>query len=156
MAIHKILIDDLLSSDYELIAIHSNLEDYRLAYLINKVLEIKLTKNDFDVELKSKDGKSIFEHFIFDDELQDLCWHLVSNKSNYISKNSNLGLFDDVNATMSLIPEFKTADYILKIDNTDDYFEPEIILKKLNEITNVSLVYKIEQNKLKSKNNLIF
>ncbi len=44
MAIHKILIDDLLSSDYELIAIHSNLEDYRLAYLINKVLEIKLTK----------------------------------------------------------------------------------------------------------------
>ncbi|MPT36827.1 MAG: IPExxxVDY family protein, partial [Flavobacterium sp.] len=36
MAIHKLLINDFISEDYELIAIHSTLEDYRLAYFINQ------------------------------------------------------------------------------------------------------------------------
>ena len=47
MAIHKLQIVDFLSIDYELIAIHTSIEDYRLAYFLNKELEIKLSKNNF-------------------------------------------------------------------------------------------------------------
>ena len=44
MAIHKIQINDFVSDDYELIAIHSSLEDYKLAYRLNKELGLQLQK----------------------------------------------------------------------------------------------------------------
>ena len=40
MAIHKLHIDEFDEVDYELIAIHTSLEDYRLAYFLNKKLPI--------------------------------------------------------------------------------------------------------------------
>ncbi len=44
MAIHKIQINDFISDDYELIAIHSSLEDFKLAYCLNKELAIAVSK----------------------------------------------------------------------------------------------------------------
>lgn len=156
MAVHKIQITDFFTLDYILIAIHSNIEDYRLAYLLNQALEIKLSKNSSEIEVSQNEGKSAFQHFIYEDELQDLSWHLVTNKSNFSTSNTSSGLFQEINATMYLLPEFKQANYILKVDNTDDYFEVELILKKISEIPNITLVHSINQDKLKSKNNLIF
>ena len=57
MAIHKIQIVDFLSIDYELIAIHSSLEDYKLAYSLNVVLGIQLSKNLAYVEIAIPEGK---------------------------------------------------------------------------------------------------
>ena len=42
MAIHKLLIDDFVTVDYKLIAIHSSLEDYRLAFFMNRELAVLL------------------------------------------------------------------------------------------------------------------
>ncbi len=156
MAIHKIQINDFISTDYELIAIHSNLEDYRLAYFINQLLNVKLQKNSSAIEVSVLEGKSSFEHFIFDDEIQDICWHLVENKSVLTTKQQTVSLFDNVDATIYLVPEFKKADYILKIDNTDSFFDSDIVLKQLSQIKFITMAYTINQDKLKSKNNLIF
>ncbi|AWM13476.1 IPExxxVDY family protein [Flavobacterium sp. NRK F10] len=156
MAIHKIQINDFISTDYELIAIHSNLEDYRLAYFINQLLNIKLQKNSNAIEVSVLDSKSSFEHFIFDDEIQDICWHLVENKSVLTTKQQTASLFDNVDATIHLVPEFKKADYILKVDNTDSFFDSDIVLKQLSRIKFITMAYTINQDKLKSKNNLIF
>ena len=96
MAIHKIQINEFLDIDYELIAIHSSVEDYRLAFFLNKMLGLQLYKNNLAVELRTKNGKSCFEHFIYDDEKNDVCWHLISNKSELkIKENSSLGLFEN-------------------------------------------------------------
>ena len=40
MAIHKLIIDDCEEASYELLAIHTSLEDYRLAYFINQKLPV--------------------------------------------------------------------------------------------------------------------
>ena len=45
MTIHKLLIDDFVTVDYKLIAIHASLEDYRLAYFINKTLGVLQEKS---------------------------------------------------------------------------------------------------------------
>ena len=42
MYVHKLHIAEFDKIDYQLIAIHSPLEDYRLAYFINKYLPINL------------------------------------------------------------------------------------------------------------------
>lgn len=157
MAVHKIQINEFLDVDYELIAIHSSIEDYRLAYFLNQALAIQLYKNRVSIELRTKNGKSCFEHFMYDDEKNDVCWHLVANKSEIdVTVNNTVGFFENITSASYLVPEFKTADYILKIENVDTVFNLEKTITQIKQIPFIPLVYTIEQDKLKSKNNLIF
>ena len=49
MAIHKIYIEDFVEEDYHLIALHTSLEDYRLAYFLNRELGLGLSKSKSDI-----------------------------------------------------------------------------------------------------------
>ena len=157
MAIHKIQINDFVSDDYELIAIHSSLEDYKLAYTLNKALGIQLSKNLAYVEISIPEGKSAFSNYIFDDEKNDVVWTLIENKTTIINSNKQTtSLFEQVDITVFLLPEFKKADYLIKIENIDYGFDSESIIEKIQEIKNVTTAYPIDITNLKSKNNLIF
>ena len=50
MAVHKLLVDDFEDANYSLLAIHCDIEDYRLAYFLNQNLATRLvrTKEDLD------------------------------------------------------------------------------------------------------------
>ena len=157
MAIHKIQINDFISDDYELIAIHSSLEDYKLAYSLNVVLGVQLSKNLSYVEIAIPEGKSAFINYIFDDKKNDIVWTLIENKATIINSNKQTSsLFEQIDITVFLLPEFKKADYLLKIENIDYGFEAESIIEKIQEIKNVTTAYTIDITNLKSKNNLIF
>jgi hypothetical protein len=62
----------------------------------------------------------------------------------------------EVSTKVFLLPEFKKVDYFLKIENIEDSKEIIKIQLLLNTIENISTVYAVETNKIKSKNNLIF
>lgn len=159
MAIHKLQFDDFVSVDYELVAIHSSLEDYRLAYFLNQTLDILLEKCNKDVSLKSSGGESRFARFIFEDEASDTVWNLFRNKSEESSSVYHDGLLfaeEAINATAYLLPEYKKTDYILKVENTPSFFALENVTGRLQDLRYISTAYRIDHNKLKSKNNLIF
>ena len=157
MAIHKIQINDFISDDYELIAVHSSLDDYKLAYMLNKELGVQLSKNLAYVEIAIPEGKSAFSNYIFDDEKNDVVWTLIENKTTIINSNKQTtSLFEQVDITVFLLPEFKKADYLIKIENIDYGFDSESIIEKIQEIKNVTTAYAIDITNLKSKNNLIF
>ena len=157
MAIHKIQINDFVSDDYELIAVHSSLDDYKLAYMLNKELGVQLSKNLAYVEIAIPEGKSAFSNYIFDDEKNDVVWTLIENKTTIINSNKQTtSLFEQVDITVFLLPEFKKADYLIKIENIDYGFDSESIIDKIQEIKNVTTAYTIDITNLKSKNNLIF
>ena len=65
-------------------------------------------------------------------------------------------MFDEVDITVFLLPEYKKADYFLKIENIDYDFDEEEIIEKILSIKNITTAYTIETTNLKSKNNLIF
>ncbi len=161
MAIHKLLIDDFVTVDYELIAIHSSLEDYRLAYFINRELSILLEKSPKDIGITVKEGESCFSRFIFEDREKELLWNFIQNKSTIktIQQNS-ISLFEeaglDVTTNVFLLPELKKVDYIIKIENICSSFALEELIEKLLSIRHISTAYQIDHQKLKSKNNLIF
>ena len=48
------------------------------------------------------------------------------------------------------------VDYFLKIENLDETMNGTKIQTALNSIDNISAIYTVETNKIKSKNNLIF
>ena len=160
MALIKLYLDEFDEVDYELIAIHSTLEDYRMAFFINQNLPIILSKSKEEIILKSKNEEVIFSKFVFEDHTNDLNWTLIQNKNEIISKtkteNQTLFLDVEIETRFFLLPDLKKVDYFLKIENTQSDSETEEIINKLLNIDRISTVYKVDVNKIKSKNNLIF
>jgi len=161
MAIHKLHLEEFDEIDYQLIAIHSSLEDYRLAYYINQNLPINLQKENCNIQISNKEGETQFTRFVFEDS-KDIAWNLVQNKNDdFVAlQDSNQGLFAETNNKFStkiyLIPEFKKVDYFLKIENGEVNIDVSKIANCIKKIDRVSTVYAVEVEKIKSKNNLIF
>lgn len=160
MAIHKLHIDEFDEVDYELIAIHTSLEDYRLAYFLNQKLPILLSKSDNEIQINIKEGVTFFSRFIYENNNTDSCWSLVQNKNEVttLTTNNNQNLFGESSfevATIAfLLPELKKVDYFLKIENSDA--EMDKIVSTMNTISQIATVYSVDSNSIKSKNNLIF
>jgi hypothetical protein len=162
MAIHKLDFGEFDEIDYELIAIHTSLEDYRLAYFINQKLPINLGKDENEIHISIKEGETKFSRFYYYDVEKAISWNLIQNKNEVIQQknNNSQGLFSNINVEVStkvyLLPEFKKVDYFLKIENTDETMDVLKIQSILNTIESITTAYSVETNKIKSKNNLIF
>lgn len=162
MAVYKLHVDEFDDLDYKLIAIHSPLEDYRLAYFINQNLPITLKKNNCNIIVRDKNGETQFTRFIFEDEKRDIFWNLVQNQNEIAvsSPNNPQDLFAGSNSNFStktyLIPEYKNVDYFLKIENPDDIADVPTLVNLIKKINKVTAVYPVEAEKIKSKTNLIF
>lgn len=162
MAVHKLDFDDFNEVDYQLIAIHTALDDYRLAYFINQKLPINLKMNEDEIHINIKEGETKFSRFYFYDKENEVSWNLIQNKNEVIQqvKNTSQNLFSNLNMEVStkvfLLPEFKKVDYFLKIENTEEVMNIREIQLLLNSIENISTVYSVATHKIKSKNNLIF
>ncbi len=162
MAVHKLHIDEFDEIDYQLIAIHTSLEDYRLAYYINQNLPITLKKSNCNVQISNKDGETQFTRFIFEDDTAGICWDLIQNKNDILLSTQRIdqGLFAETNNRFStkayLIPEFKKVDYFLKIDDAAAVVDIANIAAQINKIDRISTVYSVDVENIKSKNNLIF
>ena len=160
MAVHKLILDDVLDDVlYTLVAIHCTLEDYRLAFLLNKHLKIKLARRSKDLDFNK--GKSNYSIFEWEDEKQLTTWSLVSNscKTESFQEVSYESLFDNqekITKTTYLIPEYKRVNYFLKIENEFSSSKEKYILDSILEIPQIATAYSIDTNQLKSKDNLIF
>ena len=155
----KILsIDFAYDHDYTLLGIHTPLEDFRLAFLLNDKLALKLRKYKEDLDLYLKNEKSSFSIYIFDDANKMMTWSLITNKNikieTLVSHSGNL--FDDPPIQSYLIPEKKQVDFFLKMDSQLAYEETKELINKIKSINQIVTLYTIDPNDLKSRDNLIF
>lgn len=160
MAIHKINLEDFLDDvDYILIAIHSRLEDYRLAYFLNKYLNIQLVRRRQDLDYNYFSAAySIFEWV---DAKHLVTYNLVSNicKREEDSLQSSGSLFaaqEKIVKSYNLVPELKNVDYLFKITKEDLQISEKLIVNKIQQIPQVITTYTVNVDQLKSKDNLIF
>ena len=151
MTVHKINSSDL-ENDYTLIAIHSNVEAYKLAFEINLKLKTNLERFPFDITFEG--NSSIFELYKHVSETYNTILYLISNKSYEKAKADSPSLFDNLSVSKYLIPELKKAEYLIKIEGGG--FKIESLIKKLNEIDLIVSCYSAKINNNKSKYNLIF
>ncbi|PRZ26392.1 IPExxxVDY family protein [Flavobacterium granuli] len=162
MAIHKLDLGEFDEIDYHLIAIHTSLEDYRLAYFINQNLPINLSKSKDEIQINIKEGETNFSRFYYYDSENAISWNLIQNKNEVSQqkKDADQNLFSDLTQGIAtkvyLLPEFKKADFFLKIENTDNAIEVSKIKTILNTIDSISTVYTVDIDQIRSKNNLIF
>ena len=153
MAIHKIT-DDFYEDSFTLLALQSSMEDYAIVYALNLCLKSNFKRASKDLDLSEDISFPIFE---WRDEQNDSYWTLITNTS--IQEESLVGsdLFaNEPSYTKNhLVPEYKDADYLLKIEHDDDSIE-ERTVKQLQTIPKIITAYILEVDNLKSKNNLIF
>lgn len=162
MAIHKVYIEDFEEEDYHLIALHTSIEDYRLAYFLNKELGIGLSKSKFDIPLQVKKVNTSFVRFTFEDAKKIIQWDLVQNKNEIenLENTTTTDLFSNTKNSFTssayLVPEYKKVDFFVKIENAANEIDIDKIIAQISKIEAVKLVYSVAKNKIKSKNNLIF
>lgn len=160
MAVHKLILDDVFDEvSYTLIALHCSVEDYRLAYLLNKYLGITLNRKPSDLDYNN--GKSTYSIFEWKDDKQLTTWSLVSNvcKTESYQQTNYESLFNNqekIIKIINLIPEYKRVNFFLKIDNQFNFSKEKYILNSILKIPQIATAYNIDPDQLKSKDNLIF
>lgn len=162
MATLKLYIDELEELDFNLLAIHTALEDFRLAYFLNQKLQLNLSKNKEEIKIKNKEGNTYFSRFTFEDTKKDVFWNLIENENEITLKQNNInqGLFSESKNSFTtkdfLLPEYKKVNFFLKIEAPKESVIPTEIVTKIKSIDKISTVYSIDLENIKSKNNLIF
>ncbi|MBT8376340.1 MAG: IPExxxVDY family protein [Bacteroidia bacterium] len=159
MAVHKLHVDEFSDDRYLLFAIHSRIEDYRIAYLLNKHLGIKIERkqNDLDVDYL----KSSYAIYEWDNKVEYIIWNLVSNccvkeEEAITSTGVLFGNNNKIVKTYNLIPELKTVDYLLKISGEIYGLDEQFILETLQKIPQIITSYSVNPIKIKSRENIIF
>ena len=142
----RYILEGIDEGEFKLISIHSNCEDFKLAYLIN------LTCNSRFIKLKKKvyeNGSKVeFQIFEWIDIARGICCYLFSNRSLSFKDDleKGVGLFDiPETKELYLIQDLKEADYIIKINSGIDAAS---LIKELETIKEVSYCYQPHQSKI--------
>lgn len=156
MQVHTVSFDDFSCSDDYVLGVHSTLEDYQFAYLLNFFLRVNFKRCKNDIDLKIKTSEAYFPLYDYTDFNTDTNWFLVSNIYRSKIKEDNVGLFLENETRTYLIPEKKKVDYFLKLEGEFTQHKIDKIIEVINEIPQVITSYNIDTNTLKSKEFLIF
>ena len=161
MAHHKLELEDDFKETYSLVAIHCSEEAYKMAYILNKYVGLRLKRRNVDLEYSNKGLEITFSLFEYEDFIQYTTYNLVANKckSEIANVQSSSGLFSSElpeTVVTYLLPEHKRADYFLKIYSDFEIIPMRKLVFEINQIKQVISAYTIDAEELKSKSNLIF
>lgn len=129
-----------LDFDFKLIAITSQIKDYRLCFLINKFTEFDFRKvEDLEISFKNTPKKH-FSRYVYCPQNVECEFVFLANKG----------------SDSFLIPEMKNVDYFILIKEFIDEEDQDLFLSQLKGIKEIQAVVELNPEKLKSKENLIF
>jgi len=128
--------------DFDLLGLVAPLKDYKLAWLINCALGIKLKKaEDYYMEFLNQPDL-IISQFIIKKEHGFI--QLLKNKSYPVGGHSRY-----------LIPELQSMDYFLLCQDFTDEVDLNKYIDGLSVVKGIHSIVKIDTIKLKSKENLL-
>lgn len=156
MQIHSLGVNDFYEDDFSLIGIHTTLEDFKLAYLLNKTLSISFKKSKEDLSFSKSENSPSFSFFNYHNKKFDFDWVLIANSSKRENQTESNELLLTTETKSYLIPEKKKVDFFIKITGELQYNFVTEIVDKVKKIDQIITSYPIDKNTLKSKDFLIF
>lgn len=129
------------SYDFDMIGVCSHHSDYRLAWGMNEIIGLHLTKCEEEYVLTNKKGDEVSRHSMYEfiDEENRLEYYLIKNKHN--------GKF--------LIPEKPSIDYFLFLNN-NVAVDLDELATTLKNVSSILGVYPFDPEELESTGNLVF
>ena len=129
--------------DFYLIGIVSPVREYKLAWLINKMLGIHLVKKP-DLEINFINNKLIISNF--KSGMEPRMYRLLKNQS----------VGEPAGKPYYLLPELKNFDFLLMISDESNTVVMDDLLENIRQIPEVYYVMQTDLSQLDSKENLIF
>jgi len=156
----KLLLNKYIDLDFKLIGINASLEPFKMAFLINKHLNMQFKRTQHDAELIYNKYSIYFALYAYHDTKTDTKFYFIQNKSKYtnIKNEQGLSLFDGQKQIMGkrLIDSKLQSDYLIKIEDEFDRFKIKKLIIDLNEIPQLISAYEITVDSINSPENLIF
>tara|TARA_B100000945_G_C20410890_1_gene612510 strand:+ start:762 stop:1232 length:471 start_codon:yes stop_codon:yes gene_type:complete len=152
----KYTLNNIVNEDsIYLIGINSSLDSYKLVFKLNKELNLNFVRSKKDIDLPKE--KAYYDRFVSKNNFEEILYDFFSNKFQKIifpNKVSSLDLFNShFSKEVYLIKEFKEADYFIKSSDQKDHYE---IINNIRKIPEISIIYNLNSNEIKNKENLIF
>ena len=130
--------------DFELYGLICTEKEYKLAWLINQALNIRLVKQK-DIEMDFVGNKKLeIANFLSETEHSNI--RLLKNKS----------VQSGDNGMIYLLPELANFDYFVLTSGFEEQYPEDYFRKSLHTIKQVSFVQRLDMNKIKSRYNLLF
>lgn len=138
----KLIVD--YEYNFDLLGLTSDAKGYKIAWLINKILGIRLIKEkDLEIEFLGNQNM-VISNYLF--KTEHSIFRLIRNKS--VERGGESSLF--------LLPELKRFDYLIIIEGFEDTFNIFEVIQMLKSLNEIQYLQKVVVSDLKSKENLIF
>ena len=154
----KFSLDDALEKDYRLIAIYSNEEDYRMAFLINYHFNFHFTKANAIIQSKTS---AVFNVYEYEDKNYYRNWVLLHNYflTQHIQVQSG-GLSANMETVIEkpifYIKELSKARFLLKIEADETPVFYESFIQKLKTISQIYTAELVDLQQIKKPALLVF
>ncbi len=130
--------------DFELYGLTCAEKEYKLAWLINQALKIRLVKQE-DIELDFVENKKlVIANFLSETDHSSI--RLLKNRSIQSEEKSML----------YLLPELVNFDYFILTKGYDEHFPEHFIRDNLKPVSQISFIQQLDLDKIKSRYNLLF
>ncbi len=130
--------------DFDLFGLVSSSKEYKLAWALNKYLNIRLVKQqDLNYDFLNK-GRLVISNYL----------HITDHSTFRMFRNKSVDL-----STLKkpfLVPDIKEYDYIIQISGAITDFYQQEITNRFRLVPLVQYVKKFDPNSLKFKENLMF
>lgn len=130
--------------NFDLIGIVCAERSFKLAWLLNQLLGIHLTRQQ-DIELEYLEG-SVLKIANFEFRTENDAFQLLKNKAHWSIHT----------AKPFLLPELKEYDYFLMIDNVTKMIDVEGIKESLAQLPIIQYCLSIDLDTVKDRENLLF
>ena len=149
---HKLSLEEA-EQNYYVVAVHSILEAYSLAFILNKDLGLNFFRHEFDVSF-SNTNEFYMAYKNNEDKNNPLIYFFANSFNDSNSEVSASSLFKFNGYKKALVPELGKADFIMKYFGRKNDL-PDFI-KSVSLLDGVSSCYEYSTLKLRLKENLIF
>ena len=149
---HKLSLDEV-EQNYYFVAIHSILEAYNLAFILNKELGLSFFRHEFNVSF-SNTNEFYMAYKNNEDKNNPLIYFFSNSFNDSKSEASASSLFRFNGYKKALVPELSKADYIMKYFGRKNDLPG--FIKSVSLLNGVSSCYGYSTFKLRLKENLIF
>ncbi len=136
--------DDVYDINYDLFGIVSNIKEYKLAWILNKIFSIDLIK--FDDLIIIKNNQKTFQVSNYFYETDEFIIRILKNRL-LNRKNDNNEKF--------LINKLSKFDYLFQVYNSSNEFNKRKIINKLNAESSIQFANFVDINLIKEKDLLL-
>lgn len=136
--------DDVYDINYDLFGIVSNIKEYKLAWILNKIFSIDLIK--FDDLIITKYNQKTFQVSNYFYETDEFIIRLLKNKLLNIENENN---------EKFLINKLSKFDYLFQVYNSSNEFNKRDIINKLNTESSIQFANFVDINLIKEKDLLL-